>query len=316
MTDDAVQGGAATGSGGIEAMPWLEPSLDHLQSLAAQDRLPHALLLSGDRLTLNLALALAQHLLCRNDAQARSWVKAGSHPDLVVLKPESKSGQILIDQTRSLARNATLTATGQRVFVIHPADAMNNAAANSLLKTLEEPPADTLLILCTPRRSALPATILSRCQTVLVPAPDGPALERYLCETTPGVEPDQAQRIVALANGRVDDALGLVAREELPDGDGITHDLDALRSGRTLVSDLAAGWIGGEVTELKLRQLAHYARDRLAGQVVASAAVGDDLTSLWRLYDATNRCRAMLQTSARAELQLEALLLAWRDSAA
>ncbi|MEM6575510.1 MAG: hypothetical protein AAF736_14645 [Pseudomonadota bacterium] len=316
MTNPTVPDSPSEAAPGLEAMPWLEPSLAYLKNLAAQDRLPHALLLSGDRLTVELALALAQHLLCRTDAQARSWVQAGSHPDLVVLKPESKSGQILIDQTRALARNATLTATGQRVFVIHPADAMNTAAANSLLKTLEEPPPDTVLILCTARRSALPATILSRCQTVLVPAPDPAELEHYLCETVEALGADQAKRIVALANGRVDDALSLALREELPDGDGIADDLDALRSGKTPVSDLAAGWLGGEVTELKLRQLAHHARDQLAGLVHTPGAAEDDLTSLWRLYDATNRCRAMLKTSARAELQLEALLLTWRDSAA
>lgn len=311
--------------------PWLQPALASLSELNAGGRLPHALLLVGDQLALTLASKLGQELLCHSSKRACGqcqqcqWVDAGSHPDLVLLKPESKSGLILIEQTRALARNATLTASGQRIFIISPADAMNRSAANSLLKTLEEPPANTIIILCSSRPGALPATILSRCQTIILPGPSlepGPeSLSDYLASIAQDCDASAIAHLIELTHGRVDDVLGLLGQDVTSADVSVSDDLADLRSSSVAIAELAARWIDSGYGEMKLKQLARLAQVRLKARVlgddkdtVNSASGG--LTNLWRLYDATNRCRALLKTSARSELQLEALLLMWRDSAA
>jgi DNA polymerase-3 subunit delta' len=95
------------------------------------------------------------------------------HPDLARLEPLEESRQIRIEQVRELSAELALTSHqgGYKVAIISPADALNRAAANALLKTLEEPTPRTLLILVATQPSRLPATLLSRCQRIHVPKP-------------------------------------------------------------------------------------------------------------------------------------------------
>ena len=146
-------------------------------------RLPHALLLheapgtGGDW----LAKWIAQRVLCQNVATAPCGVcvschriATGQHPDLSVLKPVEESRQIRIEQVRELSEELSLTAHqgGYKIAIITPADTLNRFAANALLKTLEEPPSRTLLMLVVTQPSRLPATILSRCQRIRIRAPE------------------------------------------------------------------------------------------------------------------------------------------------
>ncbi len=92
------------------------------------------------------------------------------HPDWVRVHPIDESKQIRIEQIRELGEELSLTSHqgGYKVGVISPADVLNRFAANALLKTLEEPPARTVLILVVTQPSRLPATILSRCQRIRI----------------------------------------------------------------------------------------------------------------------------------------------------
>src|SRR2546423_10129279 len=145
-------------------------------------RLPEALLLheahgaGGDW----LARWVARLVLCERAAGAPCGscagcrrVIAGQHPDLLMLQPTEDSQQIRIEQVRELAQELALTSHqgGYKVGILSPAEALNRFAANALLKTLEEPPARTLLVLVTTQPSRLPATVLSRCQRLRVRAP-------------------------------------------------------------------------------------------------------------------------------------------------
>ena len=95
-------------------------------------------------------------------------------PDTAEDKEKKKSKQITVDQIRELANFMTLSThrDGFRILLLHPAEALNANAANSLLKTLEEPPPRTLILLVTDQIGRLLATIRSRCQRLLLPAPD------------------------------------------------------------------------------------------------------------------------------------------------
>ena len=173
--------------------PWQERQWRQILQQRLQQRLAHALLFQGPSGTgkKHFAHALAQALLCRrtDDAggacgrcESCSLVHAGTHPDLHVLAPtppptSTSSNPVLsikIDALREMYRALSETSQfgGYRVAVIEDADKMPVQAANSLLKTLEEPGSETLLILVSSRPHRLPVTIRSRCQSVRFQVPD------------------------------------------------------------------------------------------------------------------------------------------------
>jgi len=172
------------------------------QKLAAsRDKLPHALLLKGQAGLgkLDFAIALAQSLLCEtpeSDGHACGycascgWFSQGNHPDYRLLTPQqasieddeipavktskTKKNQILINQVRELGNFFSLSShrgSGLRVVLIHPAEALNEASANSLLKMLEEPPIGVIFILVSHQPQRLMATITSRCHKIDMPSP-------------------------------------------------------------------------------------------------------------------------------------------------
>jgi len=166
----------------LPAPPWTQPQRTQLQAALAAGRLPHALLIhevpgSGGEW---LAFWAAQLVLCQNRAQAPCGVcsacrrvQAAQHPDLWCVRPEEEGRQIRIEQVRELASELALTSHGggYAVAILSPADALNRFAANALLKTLEEPPRQRLLVLVATQPSRLPPTIRSRCQRLPVRAP-------------------------------------------------------------------------------------------------------------------------------------------------
>jgi len=168
---------------------WLVPATSALRAAYDAQRLPHALLIhdspgaGGDWLA-EWAAALA---LCVNPADAPCGrcpscvrVAANQHPDLLLVHPIEESKQLRIEQVRDLAEELALTSHqgGYKVGILSPADSLNRFAANALLKTLEEPPPRTLLVLVATQPSRLPPTILSRCQKLRVRPPTrGESLE-------------------------------------------------------------------------------------------------------------------------------------------
>lgn len=126
-----------------------------------QKRLPHALLLKGRNLTaLKHAASEVASLLLQVDAQ-----KLDQHPDFFVLQARNRMRQISVDGTRELIRNIqhSPSAGERKVALVMEVDRMNQESANAFLKTLEEPPLNTNIILTTVKPNALLPTIVSRC---------------------------------------------------------------------------------------------------------------------------------------------------------
>ncbi|NDH00133.1 MAG: DNA polymerase III subunit gamma/tau [Opitutae bacterium] len=128
--------------------------------------LHHGILLLGKSVPSaeNAALLLAQELLSLDQ-------ETGIHPDLFHLRPTGKARIITVEKTRELISiiNRTSNQGGCKVAIIHEADRMRKEAANAFLKTLEEPPPDTFILLTTSRPYSLLATIRSRCLLVRLP---------------------------------------------------------------------------------------------------------------------------------------------------
>lgn len=156
-------------------LPWHQDEMARMLDQHRQNRLPHALLISGPKGIgkQRLAESLAQTLLCSSGSdfpcgkcQGCQLSTAGTHPDYHRLSPEEGSKAIKIDQVRQLVGFATRTAQydGYRIAILSPAEALNRNAQNALLKTLEEPGSKTLLMLISDQPTLLLPTIRSRCQ--------------------------------------------------------------------------------------------------------------------------------------------------------
>ena len=190
---------------------WNKGIWNELASLA--ERLPHALLIHGPVGVGKRALAehLAQFLLCEGPGSGRPcgrcdgcrWFVAGNHPDVRWLEPEAiakaaateaeeedrattrpakPSLEIKVEQVRALADflNVGSHRGRQRIALVHPAEDMNLHAANSLLKSLEEPPPGAVFVLVSHRPARLLPTIRSRCIALPVGLPERAVAEAWL----------------------------------------------------------------------------------------------------------------------------------------
>ena len=174
--------------GATPPYPWQEEAWAYMLRCRDQQRIPHALLLTGPDGIGKGALAdkMAALLLCAKTSLCGACpscqlLAEGTHPDCYTLSPESGSAVIKIDQMRALIRSLERTAAqgSRQCVVINPAHALHPAAANAFLKTLEEPAGAVVMILVTDRPSALPPAIRSRCQQVRVSPPDMPQFSAW-----------------------------------------------------------------------------------------------------------------------------------------
>jgi len=229
-----------------EIYPWQKNDWARLQELCK--RPPHGLLFKGSKGIgkFDLAMNFARSLLCQDTDEAGfacgqcpscHWFSQGSHPDFCVLQPEalnqvaeesedakSASGkkpskQISVEQVRGLAEFTGMSAHqgGRRVVVIYPAEAMNANAANALLKSLEEPPSGMLFILVSHKPQQLLPTILSRCLSFALPAPDAASAALWLAQQGVKNPADAlaASGFAPLQAARLGEQLGSEAREKL-----------------------------------------------------------------------------------------------------
>jgi len=186
---------------------WHERALAEIGQAIDAGRLAHGLLIEGPeglgKLALGFTIARRVLGLAPDDADPG---RVPVHADFLwVTLEEGERGpkkQIGIDQVRAASAELAMTSYrgGWKVAVIHPADRLTLAAANSLLKTLEEPAPGTLIILVRSRLDTLPATIASRCQRLrLAPPPTAEALAWL--EGLSGGEQAQWERLLSLAGG-------------------------------------------------------------------------------------------------------------------
>jgi len=242
------------------------------------------------------------------------------HPDFAQIgyginpkaKPPKSRTEIVIEQVRKLSEQMALTPQyGEvKVAIIEPADAINHAAANALLKTLEEPVPGRYLWLVSAYPARLSATIRSRCQKLEFRLPPrAEALDWLQRQGHATAEADEALEAArghpGLAHGWLEGG-GMALRRE------VAADLGRLGKGELAVVETAQRWAADDLVDQRLRFAADLA--------VAEATTGltDPLRarSLAAWFDRANRARELLRTTVRADLVVVEVLMAWRATEA
>lgn len=235
-------------------LPW---HILHWQRLTQRfPKLPHAVLLSGMAGTGKRQFAdqLAAWVLCARHAALKAcgecascqWLKADTHPGLLHICPETdakgkKSQFIKIDQIRQLMPFVQQTGENWRVIIIEPAESLNIAAANALLKTLEEPGEKVLLILVADQVLQLPATIRSRLQQYPVGLVQQQQATDYVVQHL-NIATGQAQLLLALSGGAPLNAVQLSLQEQFLARKDWLADFDRLLSGHLTPISLSSIW--------------------------------------------------------------------------
>ncbi|MCK5325512.1 MAG: hypothetical protein KAJ57_05870 [Woeseiaceae bacterium] len=290
-------------------------------------RQPHAVLLAGPvgvgkraaaawmasaRLGLGPELSLPQYPFEQPEHADLRWIEP----------PEDRQG-VLIEQIRELVAALQLTSYEGRgkVAIIEPANTMTISAANSLLKTLEEPPGDTLLILIADRTGRLPATVFSRCQRIDFAPPAESEGLAWLDRLQPGSQWTEALRFAGNA------PLGAIAvAEQLDTSAAISRDFSAVGAGKLSPVEVAARWSkhdAGFVLDWLARQMRQAvlalegSRDRAPALAIDESVLKRmDRRNLFCYLDTINLLRGRPKGSYNLQFALEGLLIDWADGLA
>lgn len=248
--------------------PWLEDSFKQLGSRIVANKLHHALLIQGPTGLgkSSFALQLAQLLLCKarqgdkvcGQCQSCLLNAATTHPDLHVVESDKQIG---VDQIREAIKKLVSSAhlSGAKVLIIYHAHTMTESSANALLKTLEEPTANTYLLLTTDKPERILPTIKSRCEKLVLPLP---SLESTLAWVKTQYDGDIDINFAKLFSAR---PIALLA--ELQEEQSFTYEiystgLNALLQSQTSAMQLAMNWQDNADKVLKWTQ--YWARQQCA----------------------------------------------------
>lgn len=324
----------------MQGYPWHEGQWQRLHRARTAGRLPHALMITGDPGLGKAAFAerFAQSLLCQaagtdgepcGRCRSCRFFAAGSHPDFRRIVPEDEGKPIRIETIREFATWSVMTPQEgrNRVTLIIPADRMNSPAANSLLKTLEEPVPGNHILLVSSRPATLPATVRSRCQRVAFHAPPPHEAEAWLRqEAGDGPWP----LLLRLARNAPLEALRLAGEEILPLRAAVFEEFRGLWSERLDPLAIAAKWSEQHNVELRLAWLESWLRDivRLSLGAESATLENPDLFSPLRALIERLELDKLLkiqqqfesaaitwpQTNLNTQMQMESLLVALLDS--
>lgn len=316
-----------------EIYPWNQTAWQQLQAQRQAGRLAHAYLFQGPSGIgkQDLADAFAASLLCQQPAAdgtacgrcgACQQFAAGTHPDALSLAPEPGKTQIQIDPVRQLTRRLGLKSHqgGFKVACIEGAHRLNLAAANSLLKTLEEPTDNTVLVLITDQPSRLLATIRSRCQGLRFAPPPAALARDWLANR---VGEGDADLLLALADGAPLTALALAEGEHLTQRRAWFDQWQALIDGRQDAVAVAADW-AGETGTAPLVWMSQWLMDLIRLQQGETAIRNPDLlepmqdmtedmdpVTLHNLLEQVWQALRMAATPVNRQALIEDLLIAW-----
>ncbi|MEE8342906.1 MAG: DNA polymerase III subunit delta' [Gammaproteobacteria bacterium] len=319
-------------------LPWWKTPWRAVVEQMRGDRIPHALLIAGpDGLgKRDFSREIARALTCREtgpDGRACGHCMAcaldasGNHPDHIGVYLQEDASEIRVDQIRALTADLALKSHGggYKVAILNPADRMNPNAANSLLKTLEEPTDNTVLLLISENPARLPATIRSRCQRIRMEPPDNKQaldwLERH------GVDGDR-ELLLRIAAGSPLRAKEFAESNIMELRQKSWNQLDDLAKGVADPLEIAEQWAQGDVMtgigwftdwlmdmiRLKLSPAPPMLRNPDLQESFRDIAGRIDHGTLFSLLDQALEARRLASTPVNRRLLVEAQLIAWTEA--
>jgi len=316
-------------------LPWQSEVMQRALTLKREQHLPHAVLLEspGDYQMEQLARYLSMLLLCDNpqelslcgSCEACRMMSAGTYADfsLVTLESDPKtkkiSKNIKIEQIRNLIHELSLTRKFDRLklAVIYPAELMNTASANALLKTLEEPSAGVLLILLTRYPGRIPVTLRSRCQSWTIDPPGDSAALNWL--ELQGIGSETAVQYLQYADGDPLLAQQLEQQQFAQQVDGFKTRFAAFLRGGLSVSELGRNLLTSDnavARRLIAMTLRAYCFQACGVEANAQAKSAANLARARALLDLQSRAQQQLQVEENNldfQLQLEDVLISLKQ---
>jgi DNA polymerase-3 subunit delta' len=302
--------------------PWLEALAAEFAERLRGGRMAHAVLLSGPAGLgkVELARGFMAGLLCLEETypacgacRSCQLLRTGAHPEGHVLTFEQHPRknelrkELVVDQVRRLTAALQLTSTLSRrkAALVYPAESMNASAANALLKTLEEPPGDAVLILIAHNPSRLPATVRSRCQALNARLPDTELAVPWLVRASGSPEPAAVLALEAAAGSPLR-ALRMLEEDAVGPYRDLTETLDSLREGRCEPAAALA-----TLSDVDPELLWAWLSLRAAKETRSRLGCGRVARDLASLQLEADRNRGLVATPVRQDLLLQDWLIQW-----
>lgn len=307
--------------------PWHHSIWQQVHTAHQRQHLPHALLFTGSTGCGHeeFVYALAQGLLCVQTSAAgfacgecRSCkvFLSHSHPDFMLIEPAEDKQTISVEQIRGLDRFLELSRSysPNRVALILNAETMNANAANSLLKSLEEPADHSYILLFTAHATSLLLTVRSRCQQLRLPLPTQNEALSWL--QTKNLT-HTAEELLALANGRPLAAIGEDSGERLQKKILFFNQLKSVLAKQLSIAEFSTQWEKQDRQELldwQLTWVQSLILQEIGGRVapdVSELSLFIKEHRLWPLYERLLELKALSTHPLNGRLFLENMLSLW-----
>lgn len=315
--------------------PWHKQTWDKFTHARSHDHLPHALLISGAEGIgkLEFAKKLVKSLLCFRPVNNQYCDQCNgcktydsvSNPDYLELQVAEDKKQISVDQIRGMSKFITLSRSfdAYRVILIHPVEAMNNNAANSLLKSLEEPANNTIIILLATHLNQVLPTIKSRCQLLTIPTPSNKQALAWLQTNAPSL--DNTEELLGMCFGRPLLAFN-VSEEDFNLRNELAEDLLHIMSEDESATVIAKKWEKRDVNNMLKWQISwlqgfirtdivsNESRNEASSSVLQNLNKINGLLSTdkqWLLYEELLKQRRYVHTSVNPLIFIENMLILW-----
>ena len=315
--------------------PWQLDTWDHLDRLQKDSRLPHAILISGEKGCGKHALTqgLVKKLLCTSggefacgECKSCQLIESGTHPDFVEIGLLEKSKLIKVDQIRECIDFISKTSQmgGKKIVVIEPAELMNINAANALLKCLEEPSGNSLLILISHAPNRLLPTIRSRCQNIQINKPESEQADKWLSAFVSDTR--KREQLLMLANGNpllamqyyeqdiisvYDDAIAQLVALKAGNGSVVKYAEDLQKSDVSLWLEINQKLIWQMILKSKTATGKYQTLSEVFDPVIRQA---DLVKKAYRMLEEIQQAIKEMQSSSNPnpQLMIESLLIRWQ----
>jgi len=323
---------------------WHKKTWKKFSSASARDHLPHAMLLTGAKGVGKKIFAdkMIKSLLCLKpdptnrqpcgQCQGCRTYRSGANPDFMRIQLLEGKQQIGVDQIRELSHFLTFSRSfdAYRVILINPVEKMNQNAANSLLKSLEEPSDNTVIILIATHLSTIIPTIVSRSQLLSIPLPArGEAIGWIKAQ---GSKVDNVEELLEMSAGSPLLALNIDEKSLADKGDFAKDILNIFRENNS-VTEIAKKWEKYDQSVLLDWQII-WVQSLLKSVAIASTNSGNQKTKnitriqkhldifkesfpkslLWQLYFQLLNRKQIVHTSVNPLINLESMLLLWSQA--